>query len=122
MARKKQPENGQVTATAETGPPGDAQEPAQPEQTSVNQPAFQVGPIPTSKTEAVSVAVWGNVIQVDGREVTVYSVTAECRYQADGQWKSGRSFKGSQIYALQYGLQRASDWILAQRDPSDVPF
>jgi hypothetical protein len=68
------------------------------------------------------VAVWGNAIQVDGREVMVYSVTAECRHLSDGQWKSGRSFKGSQIYALVYCLQKASDWILAQRDPSDIPF
>ena len=36
---------------------------------------------------------------------------------ADGNWKDGKYYRGSQVYALVYCLQKCSEWILAQRDP-----
>lgn len=89
------------------------------------QPVYRVGPIPTDKDNAVTVAVWANEVQTrDGRTFTVHNVTVEARWRdAAGEWKSGKTFRGSQCYALIYCLQRASDWILAQRDPSNrCPF
>ncbi len=86
-------------------------------------PVFKVGPIPTDKNNAVSVAVWANEFETDGRTFTVYNLTVEARWRdASGEWKSGKQFRGSQIYALVYCLQRASDWICAQRDPQQAPF
>lgn len=89
------------------------------------QPAFKVGPIATDRNNAVGAAVWANeYTDRDGRTFTVYNVTLEARWRdASGEWKSGKNFRGSQIYALVYCLQRCSDWICAKRDPSnEVPF
>jgi hypothetical protein len=88
-------------------------------------PVFKVGPIPTDRTSAVAAAVWENeVTAADGRAFTVHNVTLEARYRdGSGEWKSGKGFRGAQLYALIYCLQRASDFILARRDPSnDCPF
>ncbi|HYT87556.1 MAG TPA: hypothetical protein VEL76_02450 [Gemmataceae bacterium] len=88
-------------------------------------PVFKVGPIATDKDNSVEAAVWDRVIQTrDGREFTVYSVTVHASWRdSEGSWKKTSNFRGSQIYALVYCLQRCSDWILAQRDPStNCPF
>ncbi len=85
-------------------------------------PVFKVGPIPTDKNNAVSAAVWANEVTSDGRTFTVYNVTCESRWRdASGEWKSGKQFRGSQLYALIYCLQRCSDWVCAQRDPQQSP-
>jgi hypothetical protein len=97
-------------------PPGSDQKP---------QPVFKVGPIPTDQNHAVGAAVWENeVVATDGRTFTVHNVTLEARYRdGSGEWKSAKGFRGSQLYALMYCLQRASDFILARRGPSnDCPF
>jgi hypothetical protein len=96
-------------------------------------PAFKVGPIATDRTNAVVATVWEHEVQAgDGRTFKVHNVMVESRYfdanheNADGSkglWKTGKSFRGSQLYALLYCVQRASDFILAQRDASnDCPF
>jgi hypothetical protein len=88
-------------------------------------PAYKVGPLATDKDNSVEAAVWDRVIQTrDGREFTVYNVTVQANWRdSDGAWKKSSNFRGSQIYALVYCLQRCSDWILAQRDPANTcPF
>jgi uncharacterized protein YktB (UPF0637 family) len=96
-------------------------------------PAFKVGPIATDKNGAVVATVWENEIQAgDGRSFKVHNVTVEARYfdpdavNADGskgQWKTAKSFRGSQLYVVIYCLQRVSDFILGSRDPeNNVPF
>lgn len=88
-------------------------------------PVYKVGPIATDRDNSVEAAVWDRVIQTrDGREFTVYSVTVQANWRdADGSWKKSNNFRGSQVYALVYCLQRCSDWILAQRDPAGTcPF
>lgn len=123
----------EMTSPSDALPPSDvngaAPEPAPPQSNGngdKRQPVFKVGPIPTDKNNAVSAAVWANEYTdpKDGRTFTVYNVTVEARWRdALGEWKSGKSFRGSQLYALLYCLQRASDWICEQRDPaSTVPF
>ncbi len=130
MARKKKDNpmeteaNG--TATAEA-PPETTESRTDPPPEGGNgekrHPVFKVGPIPTDRNNAVSVAVWANEIEADGRTFTVYNLTCEARWRdASGEWKSGRQYRGSQVYALMYCLQRASDWICAQRDPQQSPF
>jgi hypothetical protein len=103
-------------------PPGAP--PAGNGQGEARRPTFKVGPIPTSKDNAVCVSVWENEVRTgDGRAFKVHNVTVEARYYHDGEWKSGKQFRGSQLYALVYCLQRASDFILGQRDPeNDCPF
>src|SRR5687768_1646970 len=118
----------ETTSPSESLPDSDvngaAPEQAPPQSTGdgdKRQPVFKVGPIPTDRNNAVCAAVWANEYtdRREGRTFTVYNVTVEARFRdADGAWKSGKSFRGSQIYALVYCLQRASDWICAQRDPS----
>jgi hypothetical protein len=86
-------------------------------------PVYKCGPIATDKDNSVEAAVWARQVRTrDDREFTVYSVTVQASWRdTDGSWKRGHSFRGSQIYALLYCLQRCSDWILAQRDPG-TPF
>ncbi len=87
-------------------------------------PVFKVGPITTSKDNAVAAYVWANEATANGQTFTVYNVTVDSRYRdATGEWKSGKNYRGSQLHVLVYCLQRCSDWILAQRDPAqDCPF
>jgi hypothetical protein len=114
MARRK-------AAEAEA-PAGEA-----PSTGDVKKPVFKVGPIATDRNNAVAAAVWANELTAaeDGRKFTVHNVTVESRYRdaADGEWKAGKSFRGSALYALTYCLQRCSDFILSQRDPAaETPF
>lgn len=86
---------------------------------------YKVGPIATDRDNSVEAAVWDRVIQTrDGREFTVHSVTVQASWRdSDGAWKKSNNFRGSQISALVYWLQRCSDWILDQRDPANTcPF
>jgi hypothetical protein len=98
---------------------GRAAEPGHPKQ-----PVFKVGPIASDKDHAVSAAVWQNEITLhDGRKFTVHNVTFEAAWRdSDGNWKTTHSFRGSQLYVLWYCIERCNTWILAQRDPADVPF
>jgi hypothetical protein len=137
MAKKKPPD-APPESPAEQPPiaPSEAPEgtpsppePAAAEQAAANgekrHPVFKVGPIATDRDNSVEAAVWDRVIQTrDGREFTVYSVTVQASWRdSDGSWKKSQSFRGSQLYALVYCLQRCSDWILSQRDPANnCPF
>jgi hypothetical protein len=88
-------------------------------------PTYKVGPILTDRNNSVECAVWANDVQTsDGKTFTVHNVTVQASYRDnEGTWKPTRSFRGSQLYALLYCLQRASDFILSQRDPAnDCPF
>src|SRR5207249_2002593 len=99
-----------------TPPPGpDPQptttSPSKPDHAEKKLPAFKVGPIPTDRNNAVSCAVWENEVAAsDGRTFKVHNVTVEASYRdADGHWKSAKGFRGSQLYALLYCVQKASD-------------
>ncbi len=88
-------------------------------------PVFKIGPIPCDKNTSVECAVWANEITLsDQRTFTVYNVTLHGSWRdSDGTWKPLKSFRGSHLHVLIYCLQRASDWILAQRDPqNECPF
>jgi len=88
-------------------------------------PAYKIGPIACDKNTSVECAVWANEITLaDQRTFTVHNVTLHGSWRdADGTWKLLKSFRGSHLHVLIYCLQRASDWILSQRDPqNDCPF
>lgn len=88
-------------------------------------PTFKVGPIPTDASSCITCSVWESEAKTgDGRTFKVHTVTIEALSRdADGQWKPVKGFRGSQLYALLYCVQRASDFILCQRDPAnDCPF
>src|ERR1700716_4266706 len=84
-------------------------------------PAYKIGPIACDKNTSVECAVWQNEITLsDQRTFTVYNVTMHGSWRdADGTWKPLKSFRGSHLHVLIYCLQRASDWILSQRDPQN---
>jgi hypothetical protein len=86
-------------------------------------PVFAVGPIATDSNTSVSAKVWASqhTDRRDGRTMTVYSVSvhALCR-DTEGNWIPCKTVRGSHLYALIYCLQRASEWILAQRDPAHL--
>jgi hypothetical protein len=107
-----QPEAAQSTTAV-------LEQPAEANGNTPRRPVFKVGPIPTDKDNSVEAAVWDRVVHTqDGREFTVYNVTVQANWRdSDGSWKKTSNFRGSQIYALTYCLNRCSDWILAQRDP-----
>ncbi len=88
-------------------------------------PVFKVGPLACDKNTSVECAVWANEVTLsDQRTFTVHNVTLHGSWRdADGTWKPLKSFRGSHLHVLVYCLQRASDWILAQRDPhQNCPF
>ena len=88
-------------------------------------PTFKVGPIATSKDNAVVACVWENEVAAgNGQTFKVHNVTVESRYwDQSGEWKSGKCFRGSQLHVLLYCLQKCADFIFAARDPhSDIPF
>ena len=119
MARKK---TEAAEAAPEQTPEGTAATPPPGENGNGGKappPVYKCGPIATDRDNSVEAAVWARQVRTrDDREFTVYSVTVQASWRdADGSWKRGQSFPGSQIYALLYCLQRCSDWILAQRDP-----
>jgi hypothetical protein len=60
----------------------------------------------------------------DGQSLTIHTVTVQATIRdPHGNWTVTKGFRGSQLYALLYCLQRASDFILSQRDPAkDCPF
>jgi hypothetical protein len=127
MARKKQTEV-QAPTQGEALPPSDVNGSAEPHNGKENgsnserKPVFQVGPIATERNSSVSASVWANeyIDRRDGRAFTVYNVSVHAMWRdADGTWKPAKSVRGSHLYAMIYCLQRASDWILAQRDPSN---
>lgn len=125
------PPDTAVTLPAAEVPPAETNgatnhtEPAPSSNGDRRHPVYKVGPVATDKDNSVEAAVWDRVVQTrDGREFTVYSVTVQASWRdGDGAWKRTNNFRGSQVYALVYCLQRCSDWILAQRDPSaNCPF
>ena len=96
-------------------------------------PTFKVGPLATDRTNAVVATVWEHEhATTDGKTYKVHTVCLEARTfdanhqnedSSKGQWKTAKGLRGSQLYAAIYCLQRASDFILAQRDPeNDCPF
>src|SRR5262249_32783209 len=73
-------------------------------------PVFRVGPIPTDANSTVGCMVWEDEARTgDGRTFKVHTVLIEARHRdAEGQWKPTRGFRGSQLYALLYCVQKAS--------------
>ena len=135
MTRKKSNPDAEPNGTpavAESTPPvaqapsAEPQTPPQPPPNgngTGNKPIWKFGPIPTDKDNSVEVAIWAREVTSGDRTFTVFNVTCHASYRdKDGEWKSAKGFRGSQIYALVYCLQKASDWILSQRDPSNPPF
>lgn len=100
------------------------QEPETPPQPSKPRPIHKIGPVPCDKNSSAEVAIWANEVTLDdGRTFTVYNVTIHGSWRdADGTWKPLKSFRGAHLHVLLYCLQRANDWIISQRDPTECPF
>ncbi len=84
-----------------------------------------MGPIATSRDTAVVACVWESEVSAgDGQTFKVHTVTVESRSRdGGGEWTAGRSFRGSQLHALLYCLQRCADFVFSARDPqNDCPF
>jgi len=114
----------QAVAPAEPVSDTNGTPPEQPANGNGKRPASKVGPLATSKDNAVVACVWENEITAGGETFKVHNVTIECRYRdGSGEWKTGKSFRGSQLHALLYCLGRCADFIFAARDPqNDCPF
>lgn len=126
MAKKRAGDTVEAPPLAEMPPQNGVAPPVEaPDSGDKRLPVFRIGPIATDRNGSVSAAVWENEVNLpDGRTFKVHNVSVEARYREEsGEWKSCKSFRGSQLYAVIYCLQRASDFILASRDPrNDCPF
>src|SRR5688572_27109789 len=72
---------------------------------------------------AVEVAVWGKVIQIDGKDVTVYSVTIHKSYKNElGEWKHTSYLRGSECHVACRLLERAAGFTLDARTEESSPF
>src|SRR5689334_21528143 len=121
MAKKKTQSEGEAPAEApqQDGTPA-ASDGLPSGEPKPHRPAFTVGPIATSKDHAVTACVWENdATAADGQTFKVHNVSVESRYRDQtGEWKSGKSFRGSQLHVLLYCLQKCADFIFAARDPN----
>ena len=131
MARKQtgQPQNSTNAAATATITPTPTFPSESPSTSNGNgekkRPTYKVGPILTDRSSAVECEVWESEVAMAGGQTTrVHQVIVQAFYRdAEGTWKSVTHFRGSQLYVLLYCLQRASDFILSQRDPAnDCPF
>src|SRR5437588_1450199 len=94
------PTTAPETPTSPSEGNGSLQPEAPPPNGHKHLPVFKVGPIASDRNNSVSAAVWANEVSVkDGRSFTVYNVTFEATWRdADGSWKSTRSYRGSMLY------------------------
>jgi hypothetical protein len=72
----------------------------------------------------VQASIWARVVQLaDGTEFTAHDVSLRKRYKdANGEWQSYYSFRGSELYAVAHAVMQANAWILEARAVSDIPF
>ncbi len=84
-------------------------------------PVMTFGPYPVDGKTTVKVAVWGNQITVESKEITVFSCTIQRSYRDEAGWHENKSFRGNDIPVLIQALGKAYDWILEQRN-NRIPF
>ncbi len=130
MSRKKKSDhegNGVHNGTAVADPPQNAPPPA-PDKP----PDEKEKPAPNGPTKSfacpvtggtIEAAIWAKEIQVEGRSVTVYSVTIHKSYRTDlGEWKHTGYLRGSELHVAIRLLERAETFILDMRTTDDPPF
>jgi hypothetical protein len=137
MARKKNP--------AEE-PPGNPspQEPTPAATTAVSEPSAEASPtpeapppegngsgpvqsfsVPVARDTFIQSSVWERTVPLkDNAQFVTHEVSFCKRWRnAQGEWKTLKSFRASELYALAYVLRRAEDWILNYRTTTkDCPF
>lgn len=69
----------------------------------------------------LSVSLWRKEIQVDGKELEVFSVSCQRSYWDGDAWKHTTYFRGIDLLTLRYGVEKALDWIMERR-ALDAPF
>jgi hypothetical protein len=78
---------------------------------------------PVSGEGVIEVAVWGKEIQIEDRQVRVYSVTLHKSYKTElGDWKHTNYLRGAEIHVAQRLLERAEAFILDQRTDEEPSF
>jgi hypothetical protein len=134
MARRKKDDGAEATAVT-------AVVEAPPEQSGTHVPPVvpesaapaQTGPVTNRPVKAIKVPVgdgtwiegniWPREITLDGKVVTVYSVTIGKTYRGeDEEYRHTGSFRGSEIPVVQFVLGCCAEWILAQRKEEDPTF
>jgi hypothetical protein len=71
----------------------------------------------------VEAAVWGKEITIDGRVVTVYSVTISKVWRTElGEWKNSNYLRGSELHVARRLLERCEVFILDLRTDEDPIF
>ncbi len=76
-------------------------------------PVAKFGPYNTG-SGLVEVSIWGNEIETDNGQATVYNVTTHRAYydKKAEEWKQTKTFRPHDIPALVLGLQKAYDWLM----------
>ncbi len=135
MAKKKPPPDGAgENGTAIADPPGmprpqdGTREAAMGEPTAKptppNRPAASFA-ANSDQTTRIEVAVWAKVVTVSAQEeYTQYALTLSRSWQKDGNWHGNASFRIHDIPVLQYLVEQAYHWCVAQRTTvqiGDVP-
>ena len=67
-------------------------------------------------------SIWPKSLQLDGRELVVYSVTVRKNYKTDDGWRNTQFFRGSELFIIRHLMESAEKWILAARTDEDPPF
>src|SRR5436309_330808 len=70
------------------------------------------------KDTYVQASIWERHVTLrDQSTFTTHEVSLRKRYKdsATGEWRSMQSFRGSELYAVEYAVQRCEAWILETR-------
>lgn len=78
---------------------------------------------PVAAGTYIQASVWARTVTTNSGTFVTHDVSVRKRWKdpQTGEWKSLYNFRGSELYALNYAIQRAMAWIMDQR-ASDTPF
>jgi hypothetical protein len=105
--------NGREATTAEGNDP--AAEPRKP----VHVVSYLV-----ARDTFIQASIWTRQVTLgDGTEFAAHDVSLRKRCKdANGEWQSFYSFRGSELYAVAHAVNQANAWILETRAVNDCPF
>ena len=74
------------------------------------------GPLMKFRAGAISCALWESEANINGQMKTMLKATVERRYKdANGQWKSSKSFGRNELPLVQFCLSKAFETMLQER-------
>lgn len=88
---------------------------APPQNGEPNRPVHVVSVI-VQKDTYVQASVWERTVQTKDSTFVTHEVSVRKRYKnGNGEWASAHNFRASELYAVEYVVRKAEEWILDRR-------